>query len=78
MIKFGSTLAHTNLHLFNLSFFTNITVEDRMFLEMQNFDFFPNLIKFYPNFTQFILILPKFYAIYPNLPKFHSNLPKLV
>jgi len=47
-----------------------ITVEDRMFLGMQDFDFCSNLIKFYQ-------IYPKFYPIYPNLPKFAHILPKL-
>jgi len=34
-----------------------------MLLEMQDFDFFPNLIKFYP--------------IYPNLPKFYPNFAQI-
>jgi len=33
-----------------------------MFLELQDFEFCSNLIKFYPSFTQFI-------QIYPNFPK---------
>jgi len=41
-----------------------ITVGDRMLLRMQDFDFFPNLIKFY--------------QIHLNLPKFAQMLLKLV
>jgi len=44
---------------------------DRMFLEMQDFAFCPNLIKFYPN-------LSKYYPIYPNLHKIFPNLPKSI
>jgi len=40
-----------------------------MFLEMQNFDFCPNLTIFYSNFTKFSQILP-------NLSKFAQILPK--
>jgi len=47
-----------------------IAVVDRMLLEMQDFDFCPNLIKFYSSFTEF-------YLIYPNLPKFAQILPNL-
>jgi len=43
-----------------------IAVGDRMFLGMQNLDFWPNLIKFYPNFTHICSNWPKFC---PNLPK---------
>jgi len=53
-----------------------IAVRDRMFLKMQYFDFFPNIIKFiqilpnlskfYPNFNQFSQIYPNFTAICPN------------
>jgi len=50
--------------------FRTIAVRDRMFLEMKDLDFCPNLIKFYPNLTQFI-------QIYPNLPKYYTNLPNL-
>jgi len=35
-----------------------------MFLEMQDFDFFPNLIKFYPNLSKFAQILSKFVQIF--------------
>jgi len=38
----------------------HIAVGDRMFLEMQDFDFCPSLIEFYPNFIR----------ILPNLSKF--------
>jgi len=43
---------------------------DRMFWEMQNFDFCPNLIKFYQIYSN----LTKFQ---PNLGKFDPNLPEL-
>jgi len=42
---------------------SHYAVGDRMFLEVQDFDFCSNLIKIYPNFT-------KFAQIYPNWPKF--------
>jgi len=44
-----------------------------MFLEMQDFDFCPNTIKFYPfylnlpKFAQFSQILPKFAYFYLNV-----------
>jgi len=41
---------------------------------MQDFDFYPKLIKFYPNFTKFTQILSKSLSkIYPNLPKFYQK-----
>jgi len=43
-----------------------------MFLEMQDFDFCLNLIKFFANITKFAQILPKF----TNLSKFAQILPK--
>jgi len=46
-----------------------------MFLEMKDFDFYPNLIKFYqilPNLSKFYPI----YLIFSNLPKLYPNWPK--
>jgi len=52
--------------------FSFIAVRDRMFLEMQDFVFCPNLIKFDPYFTKFtqtLSNLSKFYPYWPKLPK---------
>jgi len=50
-----------------------IAVGDRMFLEIQDLDFCPNLIKFYPNFTKFTKLdsnFTQFIQICPYFTKF--------
>jgi len=51
-----------------------------MFLGMQDFYFYLNLIKFYPNFTksiQIYQILLKFVQYFLNLSKFYSNFAQI-
>jgi len=43
-----------------------------MFLRMQDFDFYPNLI-----ISQILPILPKFYPIYPNFTQIFSNFTQI-
>jgi len=61
------------LHLCSLIRITDIAVGDRMFLGMQDFDFFPKTNQILPKFTKFI----QFIQIYPNFTQIYSTFTQI-
>jgi len=84
LLSFLISLLFSTFCKFGYVSFGRSRMGDRMFLGMQDFDFWPNqfkfcqiLFKFCPNFTQFTQIYPNFIQIFSNFSKICPNFPKL-